>query len=325
MTDSPGDGPKNWPGAGAPRAAGPPAPSQAFCSWHPDRPTGLMCSRCGRPACPECLTPASVGQHCRQCVAEGRSVVGRTQQRTVSGAPLGVPPLVATVLIGINVIVYIVTAIQARSLQNLDPSSVYFGGSLMPVQVGQGEYWRVLSSGFLHLGVVHILANMVSLYFLGPPLERLIGRWRFLVVYLVSLLGGSTAVMLFSAPASLSVGASGAIFGLMGALVVTFKRLKADLRQLAFVLVINLFITFQVSGISWQAHIGGLAAGAAIGAAMVLPAPARRLQIQIAAAAGLLLLCAVVIVVKAQSLPDQRCFYDQNGREGAGVYCSVIR
>lgn len=228
-------------------------------------------------------------------------------------------------LIGINVVVYIVTAIQARSLKNLDPSNVYFGGSLIPVQVRQGEYWRVVSSGFLHLGVVHIVANMVSLYFLGPPLERLIGRWRFLVVYLVSLLGGSTAVMLFSDPASRSVGASGALFGLIGALVVTFKRLNLDLRQLAFVLVINLFITFQVPGISWQAHLGGLVAGALIGAAMVLPAPARRLQIQLGAAVGLLLVCGAVIVIKAQSLPDQRCFYTEDGPQGPGTYCTVVR
>lgn len=294
-----------------------------MCSWHPNRPTNLRCTRCGRPACPECLTNASVGQQCRQCVADGRAAV--PVQRTVSGAPIGVPPLVATVLIAINVIIYIVTAIQAKSTSDLSASSLFSDGVLIPVDVGQGQYWRVLTGGFLHLSVIHIAANMVSLYFLGPPLERLIGRWRFLVVYLVALLGGSASVMLFSQSFSPTAGASGAIFGLMGALVVTFKRLRYDLRQLVFVLALNLFISFQVSGISWQGHIGGLLAGAAIGAAMVLPAPARRLQIQIGAAVALVVVCFALIVVKAQSLPNQSCFYDQHGSQGPGIYCTVDR
>jgi membrane associated rhomboid family serine protease len=212
--------------------------------------------------------------------------------------------------------------IQARSTDQLDASSVFFHGALIPVQVGQGEYWRVVSSGFLHLGLIHILANMVSLYFLGPPLERLIGRWRFTVVYLVSLLGGSAGVMLFSQSVSMTVGASGAIFGLMGALVVTFKRMRYDLRQLVFVLALNLFVTFQFSGISWQGHVGGLIAGALIGAAMVLPKPAKRLQVQIGAAVALVVVCAALIVWKAGTEPDQRCFYTEQGSSGAGVYCT---
>jgi len=303
-------------GPGNPGSAQPGIP-QAVCSWHRDRPTGLLCSRCGRPACPECLTNGAVGQLCRQCVADGRPAQGRT----ISGAPMGVPPLVASVLIAVNLAVYLVTVIQARSLENLDPSSVFSHGALIPVNVGMGEYWRIGSSGFLHLGVLHILGNMVSLYFLGPPLERLIGRWRFLVVYLVSLLGGSAAVMMFADPLSLSVGASGAIFGLMGALVVTFKRMRYDLKQLVFVLVINLFITFQVSGISWQAHVGGLVTGALIGAAMVLPAPAKRLAIQIGASVVLVIISAVAIYLQANSLPDLRCGYYENGRQGPGIYC----
>jgi len=143
------------------------------------------------------------------------------------------------------------------------------------------------------------------------------------VVYLVALLGGSAAVMLFSAPLSLSVGASGAIFGLMGALVVTFKRLRYDLKQLGFVLVINLFITFRVSGISWQAHVGGLVTGALIGAAMVLPAPARRLTIQIGASVALAIVSAVAIYIRANSLPDLRCGYYETGGQGPGIYCDA--
>lgn len=295
----------------------------AVCSWHPDRATGLRCTRCGRPACPECLTDASVGAQCRQCVAEQRTPAQK-RAMTVAGSPLGVPPLIATVLIAINVVVYVVTVIQARSTDQLDASPVFFHGALIPVQVGQGEYWRVISSGFLHLGIIHIAANMISLYFLGPPLERLIGRWRFAVVYLVSLLGGSAAVMLFSGTLSMTVGASGAIFGLMGALVVTFKRMRYDLRQLAFILALNLFVTFQFSGISWQGHVGGLIAGALIGAAMVLPKPAKRLQIQIGAALALVVICVGLIVFKAGTEPDQSCLYLEHGASGAGIYCTVV-
>lgn len=314
MTYPPGDGA----GFGQQQPAQP--AGQAVCSWHPDRATSLRCSRCGRPACPECLTNASVGQQCRQCVADGRAAV--PIQRTVSGAPHGVPPLVAMVLIAVNVIAYIVTVIQAKSTDNLGSSSVFNQGVLIPVDVGQGQYWRVISNGFLHLSVIHIAANMLSLYFLGPPLERLIGRWRFATVYLVSLIGGSASVLLFSDAVTPTAGASGAIFGLMGALVVTFKRMKYDLRQLVFVLAINLFISFQVTGISWQGHLGGLVAGALIGAAMVLPAPARRLQIQIGASIALVVVCAAVIGIKAAALPDQSCFYDQNGNQGPGYYCT---
>jgi membrane associated rhomboid family serine protease len=266
------------------------------CAFHPDRQTALRCTRCGRPACPECLVPASVGFHCRTCVAEGRA--NQRAARSVTGARLGQRPVVTLALIGINVLIFLVTAIQAKSGVDLNSSQIYLDGVLAPTLVASGQLWRLFSGGFLHASVIHIALNMVSLYFLGLPLERILGRARFLVVYLLALLGGSAAVMLFSSPLTPTIGASGAIFGLMGGLVVVFRRFRYDMRQLLVVLGINLYLSFQLSGISWQGHIGGLLVGAAITAAMVYPPQAIRKKVQIGAAVGLLVLIVVVILVK---------------------------
>ncbi|NNG36446.1 rhomboid family intramembrane serine protease [Nakamurella aerolata] len=314
-----------WPsGYGAQDARGAqPLAGQQVCSWHPDRPTGLQCSRCGRPACPSCLTHGSVGQQCRQCVAEQQPAAART----ISGSKLGEQPLVSYVLIGINVVVFIITALQVRRLSlSLSDGSAFFSsqlfdaGALIPINVGAGEYWRVWTSGFLHLGVAHIAMNMLSLFFIGPPLERVLGRWRFLAVYLLSLLGGSALAMVASAPVSVSAGASGAIFGILGGLAVAFKRMKANMQQILMVLVLNIIFSFSIAGISWQAHIGGLIVGAAATAAMVYGPPERRKQLQIGACVGLLVVCAAIIGVRGASLPDGKCVY-QDGLSGTGLYC----
>lgn len=242
--------------------------------------------------------------------------------RTVSGSPLGRPPLVASILIGLNVIAYIVTAVNAQSINHPEAGTLFIQNALIPLAVGEGQYWRILTSGFLHYGIVHLAVNMMSLYFIGPPLERVLGRWRFLAVHLVSLLGGSTLVMLLSDERVNSAGASGAIFGLLGALLVTFRKLRLDLRQLGGVLVLNLVITFTLPGISWQAHLGGLVAGAAIGAAMVLPPAARRATVQIGATVALVAVCAALIIWRAGDIGSSgNCFYTDTGNDGPGIYC----
>lgn len=242
--------------------------------------------------------------------------------RTVAGSPVGRPPLVAWILIALNVVAYIVTAVSARSFDHPEGGALFIQNSLIPLAVGNGQYWRVLTSGFLHFGVIHLAVNMMSLYFIGPTLERVLGRWRFLAVYLVSLLGGSTAVMLLSDEKVMSAGASGAIFGLLGALLVTFRKLRLDVRQLVGVLVVNLVITFAVPNISWQAHLGGLVVGAAIGAAMVLPSAARRAAVQIGAAVALVMVCAALVIWKATDVGTSgKCFYTGSGNDGPGVYC----
>ena len=272
-----------------------PAPAEV-CTWHPDRPTALHCTRCGRPACPSCLTPASVGFHCRACVAEARA--STRVARTVSGSRLGQQPAVTIGLIVVNVAVFLVTAVQAHGTSDLSRSSWFRDGTLTPLFVASGDWWRLVTGGFLHVSVEHIALNMLSLYFVGLPLERIVGRGRFLIIYLLSLLGGSVSVMLFSPIGTPTAGASGAIFGLMGALVVVFRRFRYDLRQLLIVLALNLFITFGVSGISWQAHLGGLVVGAATCAAMVYPPAPVRVRWQVGVCVGIVVVLAALLVVR---------------------------
>ena len=236
--------------------------------------------------------------------------------RTVAGARLGQKPIVSMVLIAINLAFFLVTALQARSAMDLSPSALYIQGSLIPAEVASGEYWRLLTAGFLHANLIHIATNMISLYILGLPLERILGRTRFLLIYLLSLLGSSVSVMLFSGPFIPTIGASGAIYGLMGALVVTFKRLGFDLRQLLVVIALNVFITFQVAGISWQGHLGGLVVGAVVGAAMVYPPQNVRKQWQWGTVIGVLVVLAGLVMIRNGQLGEWYCVFDAvgNGR-----------
>lgn len=289
-----------------------PAQPTRTCSWHPDRTTGLACARCGRPACPECLTPASVGFHCRACVAEAQA--GQRAPRTVAGGKLGQRPIVSMVLIGINLAFFVVTALQARSVMELSPSGLYVHGGLIPAEVASGEYWRLVTAGFLHENLIHIATNMISLYILGMPLERILGRARFITIYLLSLLGSSVSVMLFSPEFVITIGASGAIYGLMGALVVTFKKLGFDLRQLLVVVALNVYVTFSVAGISWQGHLGGFVVGAVIGAAMVFPPQRARREWLWGSVIGVLVVLAALLIIRDGQIGEWYCAYDATGR-----------
>ncbi len=287
-----------------------PAPGQyqqvsQVCTWHPDRPTGLSCTRCGRPACPECLTPASVGFHCRACQAESRST--QRVPRTIAGGVHGRQPIVSYALIAVNVLVFVITMVQGGGESGLGNSWVFNKGALTPMFVASGEWWQFITSGFLHAGVLHVAVNMFSLYLIGIGLERVLGPLRFSVVYFLSLLGGSVAVYLLSDVAGATVGASGAIFGLFGALAVTLKRLKSDLRQIGFVLVLNAVITFTQSGISWQGHVGGFVVGLIVGAAMVYPPARSRAAWQWGVSAGVLIALIGLIVYRDSTIGEWVC------------------
>jgi membrane associated rhomboid family serine protease len=274
---------------------GPPYGPAAVCVRHPDRPTGLSCTRCGRPACTECLREASVGYQCVDCVAEGY----RTSRRgtTVAGAAAGGRPLVVPTLIAVNVLVYALTAVQAGNPMYNSMSRLFRELSLVPALVHDGEWWRVLTSGFLHIGPIHLVLNMLALWMLGRDLETVLGRGRFLTLYLVSMLGGAAAVMLFSPADQAVAGASGAVFGLMGALVVVLRRLRAPLGQVFGIIGINVIFSFTIAGISWEGHLGGLVVGAAATAALVY-APARnRTAVQVAAMAALTVVLVLLMWV----------------------------
>ncbi|WP_405134106.1 rhomboid family intramembrane serine protease [Nocardia sp. NBC_01388] len=246
-----------------------PAPT---CYRHPDRPTGLACTRCGRPSCPECLTPAAVGQHCVECVQQGRQDVRPVRNQAGSVQSRRPEPYVTWSLIAVNVLVFAITAFQAHSVMDNQRSDLFVDWMLVPALVGHGQWVRVIGSAFLHYGPIHLLANMFALYVLGPYCEIALGRARYLSVYAVSLLGGSAAVTVLSNPLTASAGASGAIFGLFGAVAVVMLRTRQNLTQIMVLLVINLIITFSVPGISVWAHLGGLLAGTvAAGGILYLP------------------------------------------------------
>ncbi len=274
---------------------GPPYGPAAVCVRHPDRPTGLSCTRCGRPACTECLREASVGYQCVDCVAEGY----RTSRRgtTVAGAAAGGRPLVVPTLIAVNVLVYALTAVQAGNPMYNSMSRLFRELSLVPALVHDGEWWRVLTSGFLHIGPIHLVLNMLALWMLGRDLETVLGRGRFLTLYLVSMLGGAAAVMLFSPADQAVAGASGAVFGLMGALFVLLRRLRLPAGQVIGVIALNVVISFTIPQISWQGHLGGLVFGAAVTAALVYPGAVaqNRRRVQIVAISGLALLGLLLI------------------------------
>jgi membrane associated rhomboid family serine protease len=247
----------------APGPVGPAQQGPPVCPRHPDRVSYVTCQRCGRPACPECQRPAAVGVHCVDCVREAsKSVRSRV---TVFGAKVqpGARPVVTITMIALCVLVFLI--------DRVDPA-LRLAFTFSPA-AGEVEPWRMLTTAFLHargsFGIVHLGFNMVALWFTGPFLEQALGRVRFLALYLVSALGGSVAVLLLT-PLELwnrgAVGASGAVFGLFGAVAVVMLRLKMRNSSIFSVIGMNLVITFLIPNISWQAHLGGLLTGAAIAA-----------------------------------------------------------
>ncbi|WP_199430664.1 rhomboid family intramembrane serine protease [Qaidamihabitans albus] len=272
------------------------------CWWHPDRQTGLRCTRCERPACPDCLREASVGHQCIDCVQSARQQqqAAATQYRragygarTVAGARMSQRPIVVPALIAINVLVYLFTAAQAQDPMRNDDSAVFTEGVLWPVGiVVQDEWWRLLTSGFLHYGLLHLAMNMFALWILGRDLEALLGKVRFLGLYLVSLLGGSTAVFAFGDIQTGTAGASGAVYGLLGALLVAVLRLRLNPTGAIGIIVLNLIITVTIPNISLLGHLGGLVIGALVMVAMVYAPEKRRTAYQ----AGTLALLAVALL-----------------------------
>ncbi len=232
--------------------------SAPVCPRHPDRISYVTCQRCGRPACAECQVTAAVGTQCVDCVREASKNIPST--RTVfGGKATDGRPLVTYILIGINVVVFGLQMV----ISGLTDQLMYAGIFTSPF--GPAEPWRMLTSAFAHSPtfIGHIAFNMYALYICGRVLEPMLGRSRFLALYLVSALGGSVAVLLISSPLSPVVGASGAVFGLFAALFVLMRSRGIPVVQIGILMAINLAIGFIFPGISWEAHVGGLVVGAA--------------------------------------------------------------
>ncbi|MGW0942681.1 rhomboid family intramembrane serine protease [Streptomyces sp. NPDC002623] len=280
------------------------------CYRHPDRETGIRCTRCERPICPECMVSASVGFQCPNCVREGSGTghaPGASQPRTIAGGAVAADPhLVTKILLGINVAMFVLQ--QALGDSFTDRFDL-IGRAIMPALgygelqgVAEGQWYRLLTSMFLHGSVIHILSNMLSLWWIGGPLEAALGRVRYLALYLVSGLAGSALTYLIAAPNEASLGASGAIFGLFGALAVLVRRQRLDMRPVIALLVINLVITFGWAGIAWQAHIGGLVAGVVIGFGMLHAPRDRRALVQFGTCAVMLAVVLVVTLLRTAQL-----------------------
>ncbi|GGR68063.1 MULTISPECIES: rhomboid family intramembrane serine protease [Streptomyces] len=284
------------------------AHSAPGCYRHPDRETGVRCTRCERPICPECMVSASVGFQCPDCVRGGAGegpAPQASRPRTLAGGTVTADPrLLTKILIGINLAMFV--AIKA------DPSFLYdvvlYGGlpekPFTPTSgVAGGEWYRFVSSMFAHEQYWHIGFNMLSLWWVGGPLEAALGRARYLAVYLVSGLAGGALTYLLADPAAASLGASGALYGLFGATAVLMRRLNYDMRPVIALLVINLIFTFNGSlHIAWQAHIGGLVAGVVTGYAMVHAPRERRALVQYGTCAVVLALALALALIRTAQL-----------------------
>ncbi len=259
--------------------------STPTCPRHPGRVAGRRCTRCGRPACDACLVQASIGSQCVDCVKAAQPDT-RTRARYWSARQ---PLLVTMTLIGINVAVFLLVLLISG-----DPAAFTGGATDVHLQLGlsrdvladrivwqssEGLYvtepdgwYRLVTSGFLHFGIIHLAFNMYFLWILGPMLEPALGRVQYLLLYMASLLGGSLGVVLID-DGGISAGASGAVFGLLAAAFVGLWRRGVNplTTGVGTALLLNLFITFAVSGISIGGHLGGAAAGAICGLVMLAP------------------------------------------------------
>jgi membrane associated rhomboid family serine protease len=245
----------------------------ATCYRHPDRETGLSCSECGRPICTDCVTFAPVGLRCPDhAAASANPGVQQRAQRVVRRTTRVGPTdaIVTKILVAANVIVYLITVAQGAGLN--DPGGSLFNnwalfggrgiiGTHVYGGVANGDWWRLITSAFLHGSVLHIAFNMLALWWLGSPVELALGRARYLGLYVVSGLAGSAGALLAD-PHSVTVGASGAIFGLLGAgLILEWQATGSLAGNYLMLIVINLAISFAVPGISYGGHIGGLVGG----------------------------------------------------------------
>ncbi len=287
------DHPAGQPGDGEAAAAG---SEPATCYRHPDREAHIRCVRCNRRICPDCMVDASVGFQCPECVREGNKGVRRAQ--TVFGGRVSDDPgYVTKALIAINALAFLAQQVIGSDVDfrfALVGSRVDFLGN--GIGVAEGEPYRLLTAAFLHAGFLHLAMNMFLLFILGSQLEAELGRVRFAALYLVSALGGSAASFAFNPPASFALGASGAVFGLLGAFLIVNRRLGRDSTGLLVLLAINLVLGFSVTGIDWKAHLGGLVAGALCAMALVYAPRGRRTVVQ---AAGLVTVLVLVLAVVA--------------------------
>lgn len=301
------------------------------CYRHPGRETWIRCQRCDRPICPDCMRDAAVGFQCPDCVREG-SRETRQGVALYGGQRSSDPRLTSFVLIAINAIIWLaITATGgARSrlaeLLALSPAgqcgsvaqpgayypsvgseavcrAIQGGDGVWQPGVASGAWWQVITSAFTHVEIWHIGLNMMALFVLGPTLEQIMGRARFLAVYLMGALGGSLVVLWLSDATGSTLGASGALFGVLGGLLVTFTKARLNTQWITQNIVIAAVITIVGwQYISWQGHLGGFIGGAAAAAVIAFAPKARRSLVQWAGIGVLLAIFLALALLRVAAL-----------------------
>ena len=300
-------------------------PTVPVCYRHPSRETYVRCVRCDRFICPDCMREASVGHQCPECVAEGRRTQ-RPARTAFGGGTAGRHGHVTKILVGINLLVALLglavsgtgsllgeglftaaSRVQAiggvvgPSVTVLADDRVVLGaipvlGQVYP-GIDDGGFYRLITAMFIHYGLIHLLVNMWALWVLGRNLEAALGPLRFLALYLLAGIGGNVTSYVIS-PNALAAGASTAIFGLFAAIFVILRRLKRDTSAIIGVLVVNLVLTFSISSISWQGHLGGLVTGAMVGTILAYAPRTNRNLVQFAGCGAVLAMLLLLTVAR---------------------------
>lgn len=251
------------------------------CPRHPSVVTYVRCQRCNRPVCHECQRPAAVGVQCVDCVA-AQQKASRPVLTIAGGRARAGKPYVTYGIMAASVLVFIAQMASPQLMNDF----------MFVPAFGIAQPWRFITAAFLHASIPHILFNMYALYVVGPMLEKALGIWRYVSLYMLSAVGGSVAVLLLTSFGLGSwmqgtVGASGAVFGLFAALALTMRRVGRGESQILVLIGINLVIGFVIPGISWQAHLGGLITGALLGAAYLYAPREKRSLYSVLATIGM--------------------------------------
>lgn len=256
----------------------------------------MSCTECGRGICPDCMTFGPVGIRCPDHASTGGRAPAPKRAARRAGTSLSLAgPFVTQALIAINVGVYLLELLLGGEF-NGTGNRIYAEGALFGPLVADGEWWRLITSAFLHYGLIHLGLNMLVLWIIGPPLEEFFGHGRYLLVYLVSGLAGAAGALVWT-PNAVTVGASGAIWGIMGAaLILEWRKIYVFGGQALGLVVFNLAITFLIPGISIGGHVGGLIGGAAC--ALTFLALRRQLALATLAVAGIGVLAVGVAILQ---------------------------
>lgn len=278
----------------------PPDHRDNYCYRHPDRQSFVLCQRCGRTICGQCQTPGAVGVICPECMKAQRKAAPRTKPRIVAQVRSGEHPIMTYAIIAVTLFVFILQQVPGFGVTG----ALRYAGVYSVPGWGNFEPWRMLTTVLVHASIIHVGLNMFTLWIFGRLLEPILGRGRLLTLYLISAFAGSLGVYLLASPLQPVVGASGAIFGLVGGFFVIARHLRANTTGLLILVVVNFVIDFLPGmHIAWQAHIGGLIGGAIIGLIFIFTRTQKRRKWQIPLLALFCVLMIGTMLVIVPPLP----------------------